>query len=55
MSAVEHRRIVGVGRFVSSGGMVTGCSGGHFFGSFPSFSTPIVGFWNWPIREKNCG
>lgn len=54
MSAVERRRIVGVGRFVSSGTKAMGFSGGHPFGGFSSFSRLIAGFFTWRIREKNC-
>lgn len=52
---IEHRRFVGVGRFVSSGGKATGFSTGHFFGGFSSHSTSIAGIRSGPIREKSCG
>ena len=55
MSPVEHRRIVGVGRLVSSGSKAMGFSSGHFLGKFSSFSRLISGFCTGPIGEKNCG
>lgn len=55
MSPVERRRIVGVGRLVSSGSKAMGFSSGHFFGNFSSFSRLTAGFCTWPIGEQNCG
>lgn len=55
LSPVAQRRIVGVGRLVSSGSKAMGFSSGHFFGNFSSFSRLISGFCTWPIGEKNCG
>ena len=44
MSAVEHRRIVRVGRLVSSGSNGMRFSGCNFFRSFSSFPHSIRGF-----------
>lgn len=52
---IEQRRIVGVGRLVSSGGEATGFSSGHFFRDLSSLSTFIAGICSGQIREKICG